>query len=405
MKYRSSYGIDHRILFLAGFIFYFLTPVVAGRFNFFSGHPGIILYQDFFQMIPTGKLNQYFLITTSWLVAFFIGDYVFKFTRKNNNINLQKFQKTSTDTVIPLLAAGLFVILIIFTFLSRNSILGGYSSYDISARGKMSSLLVLYSYFLTHTLLTKNCKSVLLISGLLVTALLLLSMGGRLYVFQTLVVFIVYKTSFSEKRWKFWQLLPLLAIGFLAGGLAGVWRLGQSSSVERILYSFFAEPIFTWISTASFLVNNSIPIVNFPSNFITSFINIIPNTTISLTPYIISTQAMVKGYQSPLGADSLWTNVIINFGIAGSIFFFFITGFLLHWLKFLSQKSRSWAVYYLMICGIIPFQLFRDGFYLLHKQIYFNFLLLPALIILMMKLVLLIQIHTLQKDSKKYLVQ
>lgn len=401
MKKRNNFSIDHRLLFLVGYIFYFITPVIAGKLKIFSGHPGISLYQGFFNRIPTSALNQYYLITASWLIAFFLGHFAFKFYNKNHNIQTHKFDKTSTDTVIPLLATGLFIILFIFTFLSRSSLLGGYASYDISARGKMSSLLVLYSYFLSYTLLTKNGKSLLLTIGLVITAILLLSMGGRLYVFQALVVFLVYKTSFAETKWKFWHILPMLALGFVAGGLAGVWRLGQSTTIGRMLYSFFAEPIFTWFSTASFLVNNEIPVVNFPANFITSFINIIPNTTISLTPYIVSTQSMVKGYESPLGADSLWTNAIINFGMLGSILFFFITGFLLHLLKHSSQKSKVWAVYYLMICGIIPFQLFRDGFYLIHKQVYFNFLILPGLIILMMKLVLLVQDKTFQKQPPK----
>jgi hypothetical protein len=68
---KRYYLIDHRVLFLVGYLFYFFTPYIVGKSNAFQGYLGIELFQGFFRMIPEGKLNSYIWITLSWLLAFF----------------------------------------------------------------------------------------------------------------------------------------------------------------------------------------------------------------------------------------------------------------------------------------------------------------------------------------------
>jgi hypothetical protein len=285
----------------------------------------------------------------------------------------------------------LALVLVLFAYLSRASIFGGYGSYDIGARGKMSSLLVIFNFFLIYQLVSGAKASVWLIGGTLLTAFLLLSMGGRMYVFQTFVILLVYKTSFAQKRWKYYHILLFAVFAFITGAAFGIWRMGASINMQRAMYSFFAEPVFTWFSTSAYLIFNDVPLINTPLNFFTSFFNVIPNTFFSLRPYIVSTYSMVKGYESPLGADSLWSNLVINFGSIGSMLFLFVTGFVLNFLRHLSERSRFVAVYYIMICGMLPFQFFRDGFYILNKQLFFNFFLLPGGILLLIKVILYLQ--------------
>ena len=102
---------------------------------------------------------------------------------------------------------------------------------------------------------------------------------------------------------------------------------------------------------------------------------------------MVSTQGMGYVYQNPLGADSVWSTFVINFGSVGSFFFIFCTGFMLNFLRHLSENNRFWAAYYILVCGMLPFQFFRDGFYIINKQLFFNFLLLPALILIVLKFV------------------
>jgi oligosaccharide repeat unit polymerase len=381
---KKYFSIDHRILFFFGYVFYLFTPFVVGYSNLFKGFPGIELYKGFFNQIPDKKITSYLLISFSWLPAFYIGHFFFSLL-KPYKIPLQKFPSNFCNKNINLIAVALFLALILFTIIGKNSLFGGYTTYDTGARGKFSSLLIIFNFFLIYQLISKAQASLLLVSGCLITAFLLLSMGGRMYVFQTFIVLLIYKTSFAEKRWKPLQITVVAFAAFFIGSFSGIWRMGQSFNFSKASYSFLAEPVFTWFSTSTFLIANEIPVFNFPTNFITSFFNLIPNTFISLQPYIVSTQDMGYTYQSPLGADSLWTTLIINFGIVGSFLFMLTTGFFLNFLRHNAEKTRFGAVYYIMVCGLLPFQFFRDGFYIINKQLFFNFLLLPAAILFVIK--------------------
>jgi hypothetical protein len=383
---KKYFSTDHRILFVLGYIFYLFTPFIVGYSNLFEGFPGIELYKGFFNQIPDKKISAYLLITLSWLPAFFIGHFIFSLL-KPYKMSLQKFPSNFCTQNINLITGVLFLALIVFTLLGRNSLFGGYATYDTGARGKFSSLLIIFNFFLIYQLVSRQQLSLLLLTGCLLTAFLLLSMGGRMYVFQTFIVLLVYKTSFAEKRWKPLQITLVALAAFFIGSFSGIWRMGQSFNFSKASYSFLAEPVFTWFSTSTFLIGNEIPLFNFPDNFITSFFNLIPNTFISLQPYVVSTQDMGYTYQSPLGADSLWTTLIINFGAIGSFFFIALTGFFLNFLRHNAERTRFGAVYYIMVCGLLPFQFFRDGFYIINKQLFFNFLLLPGLMLVAVKFV------------------
>ncbi len=382
--------VNHKWLFLFGYLFYFITPVVVGTSGLFKGFPGIELYMGFYNRIPPEKILIYINITLFWLPVFYLGHFFFSLF-KPYKLSLQQFTSTPVSRAVSYIGLLLVFVLILFAYISRASVFGGYSSYDIGARGKMSTLLIIFNFFLLYQLISGEKVAVWLTAGTFITAFLLLSMGGRMYVFQTFVILLVYKTSFAEKRWKYYHILLFVVFAFITGAAFGIWRMGASVNIQRAMYSFFAEPVFTWFSTSTYLVFNDIPLVNIPLNFFTSFFNIVPNTFFNLRPYIVSTYSMVQGYESPLGADSLWSNLVINFGSIGSAGFLFVTGFMLNFLRHLSERSRFGAVYYIMVCGMLPFQFFRDGFYILNKQLFFNFLLLPGGILLVIKVVLYLQ--------------
>jgi hypothetical protein len=384
------YRVDHRHLFAFGYFFYLLTPIFIGTTTLFEGLPGIDLYREFFAMMQTDKLNQYLIITFCWLPSFYLGHACFSLLGGAKKRGLALFEGNATTYAVSYIGMFLFAVLILFAFISRGSLFGGYGSYDIAARGKMSTLLVIFNFFLLYQLVSRQKLSMLIALGTSLTCILLLSMGGRMYVFQAFIAFLVFKTSFSEQRWNWRQLFLFALIGLFVGSAFGLWRMGTNLNAEKAAYSFLAEPSFTWFSTISYLNSNEIPLFNFPSNFITSFLNLVPNTFFSFKPYIVSTASMVQNYQNPLGADSVWSTFVINFGSVGSCLFIFICGFLLNLLRYQSSKTRFSAVYYIMVCGILPFQFFRDGFYILNKQLFFNFLLLPGMLLAVTNLLIYI---------------
>lgn len=392
------YRIDHRVLFLFGYIFYFFTPYIVGVSDILHGFPGVELYQGFFKRIPKDKLESYMLITLSWLPAFFLGHFCFKLCKPYKK-SLQIFPATATTHATNYVALLLLLVLVIFSWMARHSLFAAYESYDVAARGKVSSLLVLFNFFFLYQLLSTKKVSYLLVIGIAITSFFLLTMGGRMYVMQTLIIYLVYKTSFARKQWKTHQIVSVAFVGFLVLSFVGVWRMGAGFNFGWASYSVLAEPVFTWFSTSTFLGSNEIPIINFPSNFLTSFLNLIPNSVFSLRQYVVSTQQMGYITQNPLGAESVWSNIVINFGSVGSFFFIFLTGFILNFLRHLSESSRFGAVYYILVCGMLPFQFFRDGFFLINKQLFFNFLFLPALILIIIKTILFLQTSYDRKEA------
>ena len=395
---KKYYLIDHKVLFLFGYCFYLIIPYYVGVSGVFSDFAGMDLYYGYFNKIPKEKLDSYIWITLSWLIAFFLGHFCFKMLVPGKK-SLALFPPTAITYNIKFIGILLTVILLIFAFMGRNILFSGYAVYELNVRGKMNTLLMVFDFFLVYQLVTAQKVSWYLIIGTILTNLISLSLGGRTYVIQSLMVFLIYKTSFANKRWNRLQLLTVAIIGFLVGSYVGLWRIGSSFSLQNASYSLLAEPVFTWFSTSTFLTTNDIPIGNFPANFITSFLNLVPNTILSLDSYIVPTKAMGYTYENPLGADSVWTTYIINFGTIGSFFFLFITGFILNFLRHLSTSNRFAAAYYILVCGLLPFQFFRDGFFIINKQLFFNFLFFPALLIMGLKLIFYLHCHVPQRPD------
>lgn len=380
---KRYYLIDHRVLFLAGYLFYFVTPYIVGKANAFEGYVGIELYQGFFRMIPESKLNAYVWITLSWLVAFYGGHLCFKLIKPYKR-SLQLYPADFQSRGVTYYAWLLLPVLALFAYVSRGSFSATYTMEGTDAKGKLASILVIFNFLLIYQLISKQRLSRLLFGATLLAAGLMLLTGGRLYTFQTIIILLLYKTSFSPKRWKIPQIGVVVCLGFLLATLTGLRRNGASFSLDRAAYSFFSEPIFTWISTSTFLMGNDIPWLNAPLNFLTSFFNMVPNSIVPLKQFVVSSHEHYS-FQTPLGAESVWSNVIINFGIIGSFLFMWITGFMLNLLRHLSEENHFWAAYYIMVCAMLPFQFFRDGFYIVNKQLFFNFLFLPLMMLFVLR--------------------
>src|SRR5215475_10101341 len=138
---KRYYLIDHKILFLFGYIFYLFVPYYVGTRHLFEGYPGMELFKSYFDLIPADKLTSYFLITLSWLPAFYLGHFLLRFIVPYKR-PLHLFDGSTTAKGISVIAIFLFFLLIIFVWLGRHSLFAGYKSYDVGTRGKFSTLMV-----------------------------------------------------------------------------------------------------------------------------------------------------------------------------------------------------------------------------------------------------------------------
>lgn len=387
---KKYYLIDHKILFLVGYVFYLWIPYWLGAGDAFHEYPGVDLFQKYFQRIAADRIHGYTLITLSWLPAFFLGHLAFKVVTPHKR-SLQLYPATPLTRSVSYIGLLLCGVMVIFVYMSRGAILGSFDNYDVGPRGKLTTLMMVFNFFLLYQLVSRQRPSLYLTMGTIFTSLILLLSGGRLTPLQTFLAYLIYKTSFAEKRWKLSQIALFAVIGFFMGALVGMWRVRAGFSLEHAGFSLLAEPLFSWFSTCSFLASNEIPLINYPANFITSFINLIPNTIVNVHQFVVPTTGMGYTYVNPFGADSIWTSLVINFGSIGSFFFIFSMGFMLNLLRHLSENSRFWAVYYILACAMLPFEFFRTGFFILNKELFFNFLFLPLVIGVVMRIILDVQ--------------
>jgi hypothetical protein len=278
------------------------------------------------------------------------------------------------DILIPKILYILFFALTFYIlYRNRNALFRGYlSEYGGSERGPLVSIsLILFSLFVIVCMAGKKFNKTFCILYFIV-AFLILSMGTRLYFLSmflsTISLIIMYGKGIKVKSF------ALLLVGLLViFSSIGLLRNKDSLSLNGIIFIFFGEPFFTSYSLFSFLTLNKLPLWNFPKELIISFFNIVPTYLIPNKSEIIDSMVDIPyQYVNPLGADSLFANCMINFGLIGSIFFVIIFSFMINYTKKIIPSS------YIMILGFLSFTFFRDIFSVsLVKNIFQYSMLMP----------------------------
>src|SRR5262245_27794145 len=115
------YLIDHKVLFLFGYLYYLVSPYFVGKYHLFEGFPVVSIYQHFFDQIPSEKLKAYAWITFSWLIAFFLGHFALKLVIPYK-ANLQLFPATPLSRSSSYISILLWAVLIVFAYIGRNSL-------------------------------------------------------------------------------------------------------------------------------------------------------------------------------------------------------------------------------------------------------------------------------------------
>lgn len=373
----------HNILFLIGFIYYLLLPlwiVVQGAFGDYPGMKSVYQYFSFDYVL------SYCIIVTIFFISFYLGSFLpLKFIKKERS-------KPSIDLIIS--SRDLFIISLPFFFLGQYTIMAnagnlfqGYLvEYDDGFMGTISTINMVFLFLYIYSKGKLNVKNyfidLYLVSSLVEFFIILLGMGSRMYILIPCVTCTLYfldKGVISIKKVLVGGLIAVLFFLFI-----GIWRLGDSGfSIDSFLYIGIAEPVFTWISVESMFSSNELPLIAMPYNFFSSFLNFVPTLLFSNKAEFI--QPITLNYDNPFGATSLLVSLIANFGILGSCFVLFLLGFFLTSLR-LNGRTLFTKTYYYCICGIIPFQLFRDSIPIVNKMLFYNFLLFPFLLFSIEKL-------------------
>lgn len=394
--------ISHNLLFLFGSVYYLLTPFIVGNYGFFYEMPGMSNWYSDYEKISNTKFQIYFAYVFGIFVMFYTGSLLFS----KVSLNIKRIDSLLYPGKF---LGGFFSIImffaILFIFINNIDIaFSGYKeTYNKRLLGMVGTFNVLITFLCVHSLLSKMQRSLyfyFLLFSLFLSTVFLLGLGSRMYVIIPLIALLIYKINYSAKP------IRLLTIFMLGSALlfimlsVGAWRVGYDLNYAIFVFIFLAEPIFTSWSTATFLQIENLPIITEPLNYMSSFINFIPSSVFPGKADYIYNISDSYNYRSPLGAASIFVSTAGNFGVLFGSFFFFLLGGFLSFLRNLSKNSKFFTAYYILILSVIPFQLFRDDFAIINKQLYWNMFVLPFVCLFFLCLLRIFLIASYSRKSR-----
>lgn len=349
--------INHKGLFFFGIFFYLITPLIILQTDIFDGLPGIDGWKE--NVLNASNFIIYVLLVLELLVFFYLGSVIaYKYTNPDYPT---KLELGSMSSKIVFTITALFVGFFIFK-LRGNAFQGGAGigmNDDDRLQGILSTsgLLVFYLHFGVSQPKYSRIAFLLLF---IITAIFLLGLGGRMYVVIPLVAY--FMRSYNQASLKGKSLWPYVFIpifGALSASILGAIRIGEK--LDKLGYFIFAEPVFTSYSAFSFLNQNDIDLIKFPTNFLVSLLNFIPSLIWpSKADVLLSLTGTWVKYDNPLGALSVFVSIYGDFGvILGAVFVFFLGFFFGYVYKGFKTNKINKNLYY-CFCGVLPFCFFRD---------------------------------------------
>lgn len=368
----------HNWLFLFGFIYYLIVPLVVVYSRIWEDYPGM---HNLYIYYSEKYILGYLLLVCIIGFSFFVGSLIPY--KKHIKVKIIK-QHIILSKHLFIISSPLIIICEFIIFKNRSYLFQGYlAEIDSPFVGTIAttSIFTLFTFFYNRMGLFSKSIDKILVIILLELSVVMLGLGTRMYTILPLISFIIYlldnhKTSIRK--------ISVYSIGtVLLILMVGIWRLGSSEiNLDGILYIGIAEPTFTWISAISMYDINKLPLLLFPSQFLSSYINFLPSLLFPMKGEWIANLPL--DYETPLGACSILVSLISNFGLLGSFFAIFCLGYLLTLVR-LRWRTVFGRSYYYCICGIIPFQLFRDSVVIVNKEIFFSMLILPCLFFIISK--------------------
>lgn len=362
----------HNYLFVFGFIYYMIIPLIIVKNKMLTDYPAMHLLDDY--NLPR-FFNIYilscFIIFISFLTGSWIGKHSFKYRRKTNGEPLLKASLIN-KFIVPIALVGLFV-----AYLNRGALFMGYlEGADSALTGSIATIMLSSVFWLVYELILYKKPSKIMLYTVIIFAVILLGLGSRMYVMIPTVACMVYLIEFKVVKLKkllIWGVM--IALFFTAMGLI---RFGDAISMDGLMYIGFAEPCLTWISAESMFYYTKAPdLFSFPYNFLTSIFNYIPAFLLPNKAEYIKEIALP--YDQPLGATNLIVSLVSNFGIIGGGIFMFYLGY---GIEYVRKRKRSvfGTTFYICICGVLQFQFFRDNLSIVNKVVIMNLLIIPLIL-------------------------
>jgi len=362
--------LSHLHLFAIGWVYYLLVPILAGRLGLFESSDSFSLMRRFAS--PEDRWWPALMLYALLLPLAFLAGHAFA-----GRIPRMRGLRTPTAGPSQVLVPVYALALLLTGYAARGNLFGGYSAdLDLAAVGPISTLqmCLLFQYLAARAEGSRSRRWLGLL--LLLSSVLLLGMGGRLYVLSTLVAIYVdwWKFRASGSRARLRSLVAVIVTP-LAFGVVGMLRLGIFDLGDLSFY-IFAEPLFTSISAFTLMDGNGWALLDTPRDFFSAFINLIPA---ALWPgkagHVITLLDTSLDFETPFGAISIVTSTIGNFGYLGGPLFLGVVGFAMERAR-RGTESVAGRALYCYLCGLMPFMLFRDPFSIQIKVALLGFVLI-----------------------------
>lgn len=404
---RRGLEINHVLIFSVGFITYWILPIGIGLTGLARGLPQLQIWTYVFDDVPEALLARYLLVTLGCFLAFWAGD---TWMRRRMARRAQVYRRTFFYPLmleVPL-AFGLLGE-IVYGFALRGQFFTGYAALiqegtnTDATRGSFIAFSVfLLSLALVYTMRRAEMKqdeagqdkvgwesrpfAALLRNRYVVLyalfAVLVLSLGGRLYFVSSLVMLLVYRTVYF-RRISGRAALILTLVGAAVSSVIGVTRLGGSAEAAGLAQSLLGEPLLTSLSLLRFVQADYFEWLKFPVFLLSSFLNLVPSAVLPNKLDLILDPSQ-SGYVifSPVGALNSYVSFMVNFGILGTALCFFGLAASLRFLALSDSRLLS-RVIYVMVCGWLGSTFFRDPFLVSLVKNIFQFSILTPLIIVL----------------------
>lgn len=371
----ASGRLGHVHLFFFGWAYYIATPVSAGLLGLFDS------------IESASVVAKYFDRGSQWLYVLVLYSLAMPFAFVTGSKIARAFVRPSYGNGRSPLGTGALLIiyvalLIAFTIPAREFLFSGYTEgQDSNTMGPIATVQMILLFQLLYAKAAGLRTAGLFLMATAFSSTILMGMGGRLYVISTIVAIYVfwwnYSAEHSSSRRRSLILMGLVPL-FLA--LVGMWRVGESD-LTLLAYYVFAEPLLTSISAFTFIFNGTWSLVEFPADFLSSIVNIVPTIAWPDKAQFIVPLATDFSFDSPFGALSIIASSIGNFGIVGGFLFFMAVGFLMGRLQRSASTPLGIALY-LYTSSLIPFIFFRDPFQIQVKLVLTGFILVVINLIL-----------------------
>jgi len=364
-------GLSHLHVFILGWALYVAAPLLLGYFGVFERLEPVESVAGYFEG-PAAMWAGLLLYAALMPLAFYGGS---RFARS---------WRRMPPLIVPLrlqswlLLVVYAILLVLFTAAARELLFQGYAEgVDSTVVGPIATLqmVLLFQYLVCKAAgLTRVGRGLGVL--LILASVVLLGMGGRLYVASALVALYFYwwkwvaQDRAARRRSIKWALLAPLVLAVI-----GMWRVG-ALDISGLGFYLFAEPLFTSISAVSYFLGGSWHILDTPTDFFSAFINVVPT---ALWPeklnFVASLSNAGLDFESPFGALSIITSSVANFGYLGGLAFIALVGTVFGWAQ-RNATSPLMRAFYCFLVSLLPFLFFRDPFQVQVKLVTTGFLLL-----------------------------